>query len=68
MRNLILAVAHFLSSFCVTCTVGHDRDSTVRMFGLQGAREVQWDSAICHLGEEPEELCLGTLESARHWF
>lgn len=45
-RNLISAAAHFLSSFCVVCTVGHQRDSKVRMLGLQGAREAQW--GLCH--------------------
>lgn len=45
-RNLISAAAHFLSSFFVVCTVGHQRDSKVRMLGLQGAREAQW--GLCH--------------------
>lgn len=46
MRNLISAAAHFLSAFCVVCTVGHQRDSKVRMLGLQGAREAQ--GGLCH--------------------
>jgi hypothetical protein len=47
MRNLILAIAYFfLSSFCVVFTAGHHRDSKMRMFGLQRAREAQW--GLCH--------------------
>lgn len=46
MKNLILVVACFLSSFFVVCIVGHHRDSKVRTFGLQGAGEAQW--GLCH--------------------